>query len=112
MNLVLDSYVAAPGDDTGWSESNDGLFDWWLEQEQAISLFFSSVLENVNWNARPFNGDAVAEMRRLSSADLWRYAVPPQVAQMTPKMQQKLPCSSHEVGLLAVNHLGSLPDSG
>lgn len=110
MNLTLDGYIAAPGDDIGWSDPSDELFDWWLEQEQAISLFlygrklwesmssywptgdqqpgatasqiafaqnwrdtpkvvFSSVLEKVDWNARLFNGDAVAEMRRLKAED-------------------------------------------
>jgi len=39
MNVSLDGYIAAPGDDLGWSEPSDALFQWWLEQEQAISLF-------------------------------------------------------------------------
>ncbi|MFB9690539.1 dihydrofolate reductase family protein [Amycolatopsis plumensis] len=39
MNLSLDGYIAAPGDDFGWSEPSDELFQWWLEQEQAIGLF-------------------------------------------------------------------------
>lgn len=38
MNLTLDGYVAAPGDDLGWSEPSDELFAWWLEQERAIGL--------------------------------------------------------------------------
>lgn len=38
MNVSLDGYVAAPGDDLGWSEPSDELFEWWLEQEQASSL--------------------------------------------------------------------------
>src|SRR4029077_14483505 len=39
MNLPLDGYVAAPGDDLGWSGPSDELFQWWLEQELAIDLF-------------------------------------------------------------------------
>ncbi|MDT8913068.1 dihydrofolate reductase family protein [Amycolatopsis sp. PS_44_ISF1] len=39
MNLSLDGYIAAPGDDLGWSGPSDELFRWWLEQEQAIDLF-------------------------------------------------------------------------
>lgn len=39
MNVSLDGYIAAPGDDLGWSEPSDALFDWWLEEEQAVSLF-------------------------------------------------------------------------
>lgn len=38
MNASLDGYVAAPGDDLGWSVPSDELFGWWLEQEQAMSL--------------------------------------------------------------------------
>lgn len=38
MNLSLDGYVAAPGDDIGWSDPCEELFQWWLEQEQAIGL--------------------------------------------------------------------------
>jgi dihydrofolate reductase len=38
MNLTLDGYIAAPGDDLGWSEPSDELFRWWLEQERAIGL--------------------------------------------------------------------------
>ena len=39
MNLTLDGYVAAPGGDIGWSEPNDELFSWWLDQELAIGQF-------------------------------------------------------------------------
>lgn len=38
MNLTLDGYVAAPGDDLGWSAPSDELFQWWLDQERAIGL--------------------------------------------------------------------------
>ena len=38
MNLTLDGYIAAPGDDLGWSGPSDELFQWWLDQERANSL--------------------------------------------------------------------------
>lgn len=38
MNLTLDGYVAAAGDDIGWSMPSDELFQWWLDQERANSL--------------------------------------------------------------------------
>jgi dihydrofolate reductase len=38
MNVTLDGYVAAPGDDIGWSAPSDELFQWWLDQERAIGL--------------------------------------------------------------------------
>ncbi|MFJ7243257.1 dihydrofolate reductase family protein [Kitasatospora sp. NPDC098652] len=39
MNLTLDGYVAAAGDDIGWSgPPSPELFQWWLELEQACAL--------------------------------------------------------------------------
>src|SRR4051812_39829757 len=38
MNLTLDGYIAAAGDDIGWSGPGDELFQWWPDQERAISL--------------------------------------------------------------------------
>ena len=39
MNLTLDGYIAAPGDDIGWSgPPSDELFEWWLDQERASGL--------------------------------------------------------------------------
>ncbi|MEJ3657317.1 dihydrofolate reductase family protein [Actinomycetes bacterium KLBMP 9759] len=36
MNVTLDGYIAAPGDDIGWSgPPNDELFQWWLDHERA-----------------------------------------------------------------------------
>ncbi|WP_431977232.1 dihydrofolate reductase family protein [Micromonospora haikouensis] len=32
MNLSLDGYIAAPGDDLGWSVPNDELFQWWSDR--------------------------------------------------------------------------------
>jgi dihydrofolate reductase len=82
MNLTLDGYVAAPGDDIGWGVSSDELFQWWLDQELAIGLFlfarnwrdtpkvvFSSTIEKVDWNARLVTGDAIAEITRLKAED-------------------------------------------
>src|SRR4051794_34243615 len=38
MNLTLDGYIAAVGDDIGWSDPSDELFRWWLDQERANGL--------------------------------------------------------------------------
>jgi dihydrofolate reductase len=39
MNVTLDGYIAATGDDIGWGgRPSDELFQWWLEREQAIGL--------------------------------------------------------------------------
>jgi dihydrofolate reductase len=46
MNVTLDGYIAAPGDDIGWSAGDSGahggpsdeLFQWWSDQERASGL--------------------------------------------------------------------------
>ncbi|MFJ4513365.1 dihydrofolate reductase family protein [Streptomyces sp. NPDC088816] len=38
MNLSLDGYIAAPGDDIGWSVPSDELFQFWSDQLQAADL--------------------------------------------------------------------------
>ena len=38
MNVTLDGYIAAPGDDIGWGGPSDALFQWWLDRESAIGL--------------------------------------------------------------------------
>src|SRR5689334_10897227 len=38
MNVSLDGYVAAPGDDLGWSAPSDELFQWWSDRVAATSL--------------------------------------------------------------------------
>lgn len=40
MNLTLDGYIAAPGDDIGWGgPPSDELFQWWLDREQECALW-------------------------------------------------------------------------
>ena len=50
MNLSLDGYIAAPGDDIGWSGPSDELFGWWLEQELAneLSLYGRKLWETMS----------------------------------------------------------------
>src|SRR5438445_809852 len=38
MNLSLDGYIAAPGDDLGWSVPSDDLFQWWSDRVGATGL--------------------------------------------------------------------------
>lgn len=38
MNVSLDGYVAAPGDDLGWSVPGDELFQWWSDRVAATGL--------------------------------------------------------------------------
>lgn len=41
MNLSLDGYIAAPGDDLGWSVPCDELFQWWSDRvgETGLTLY-------------------------------------------------------------------------
>ena len=38
MNLSLDGYIAAPGDDLSWGEPSEELFQWWSDRVGATSL--------------------------------------------------------------------------
>lgn len=39
MNQSLDGYIAATGDDIGWSgPPSEELFQWWLDLEQTCEL--------------------------------------------------------------------------
>src|SRR5438128_11930346 len=38
MNLSLDGYIAASGDDLGWSVPSDELFQWWSDRVGATGL--------------------------------------------------------------------------
>ncbi|BCM70605.1 MULTISPECIES: dihydrofolate reductase family protein [Streptomyces] len=38
MNLTLDGYIAAPGDDIGWSVPSDELFQFWSDRLEATDL--------------------------------------------------------------------------
>ncbi|WP_405643735.1 dihydrofolate reductase family protein [Streptomyces uncialis] len=38
MNLTLDGFIAAPGDDIGWSVPSDELFQFWSDQLRATDL--------------------------------------------------------------------------
>src|SRR3954462_4787518 len=38
MNVSLDGYTAAPGDDLGWSVPSDELFQWWSDRVGTTDL--------------------------------------------------------------------------
>ena len=50
MNTSLDGYIAAPGDDIGWSGPSDELFQWWLDQEleNSLSLYGRKLWETMS----------------------------------------------------------------
>ncbi|MGM7666361.1 dihydrofolate reductase family protein [Microbacterium sp. A93] len=38
MNVSVDGYIAAPGDDLGWSVPSEELFQWWSDRVRATGL--------------------------------------------------------------------------
>jgi dihydrofolate reductase len=50
MNVSLDGYVAAPGDDLGWSVPSDELFQWWSDRVAATgtALYGRRLWETMN----------------------------------------------------------------
>jgi hypothetical protein len=47
MNLSLDGYIAAPGDDLGWSVPSDELFEWWSDRVGGTGLAPGVELEHL-----------------------------------------------------------------
>ncbi|HEY4454197.1 MAG TPA: dihydrofolate reductase family protein [Pseudonocardiaceae bacterium] len=75
MNLTLDGYIAAPGDDIGWSgPPSDELFQWWLDQERAsdLSLYGRKLWEAMSsyWPTGDQQPDATAA--QIGFARNWR----------------------------------------
>ena len=50
MNLSLDGYIAAPGDDLGWSMPSDELFQWWSDRVGAtgVALYGGKLWETMS----------------------------------------------------------------
>jgi len=72
MNLSLDGYIAAPGDDIGWSVPSDELFAWWTDRmrEVSLSLYGRKLWETMNpyWltaDQQPGASPAEIEFARL-----------------------------------------------
>lgn len=38
MNVTLDGYIVATGDDINWSKPSDELFQWWLDLDRSVEL--------------------------------------------------------------------------
>ncbi|MEU6441988.1 dihydrofolate reductase family protein [Streptomyces sp. NPDC047046] len=72
MNLTLDGYISAAGDDIGWSgPPSDELFQWWLDHERAsgLSLYGRKLWETMSsyWptaDQRPEATEAEIEFAR------------------------------------------------
>jgi dihydrofolate reductase len=75
MNLTLDGYIAAPGDDIGWSgPPSDELFQRWLDHERAndLTLYGRKLWETMSsyWPTGDQQPDATPA--RIEFARNWR----------------------------------------
>ena len=69
MNLSLDGYIAAPGDDIGWSLPSDELFQWWSDRVGAtgLALYGRKLWETMSSTGRPPINSLAPHRRRSSS---------------------------------------------
>ncbi|MDF2977462.1 MAG: deaminase [Actinomycetospora sp.] len=75
MNVTLDGYISATGDDIGWGgPPSDELFRWWLDQEQAseMSLYGRKLWETMSsyWPTGDQQPDATPD--QIAFARNWR----------------------------------------
>jgi dihydrofolate reductase len=74
MNLSLDGYIAAPGDDIGWSVSNDELFQWWTDQVRAssLTLYGRKLWQTMNAHWPTADQQPGATPARIEYARVWQ----------------------------------------
>jgi dihydrofolate reductase len=74
MNLSLDGYIAAPGDDLGWSVPSDELFQWWSDRVAAtgLALYGRKLWETMSsrWPTADHQPDATPA--QIEFAHRWR----------------------------------------
>lgn len=75
MNVSLDGYIAAPGDNLSWGgPPEDDLFEWWLEQDQAssLALYGRRLWETMSSYWPTADGDPSATAAEIAFAQNWR----------------------------------------
>lgn len=67
MNVSLDGFIAAPGDDIGWSAPSEELFSWWSDQvdSSAVALYGRKL-----WQTMSPYWDTVDQQPDVSPAEL------------------------------------------
>ncbi|MCP2336510.1 dihydrofolate reductase [Actinomadura rupiterrae] len=74
MNVSLDGYIAAPGDDLGWSVPSDELFQFWSDRvgETGLALYGRRLWETMSsyWPAADKEPDATSAA--IEFAGRWR----------------------------------------
>jgi dihydrofolate reductase len=75
MNVTLDGYIAAPGDDIGWGgPPSDELFEWWTDQVRAssLSLYGRKLWETMSSHWPTGDQQPGATPMEMEFARLWR----------------------------------------
>src|SRR6478609_1302541 len=74
MNVTLDGYVAAPGDDLGWSAPSDELFQWWSDRVAAtgLALYGRRLWETMSSHWPTADQQPGATPQQIEYAGRWR----------------------------------------
>ena len=74
MNVSLDGYIAAPGDDLGWSAPSDELFQWWSDRVGAtgLSLYGRKLWETMSAHWPTADQQPGATPAAVEFANRWR----------------------------------------
>jgi dihydrofolate reductase len=86
MNVSLDGYVAAPGDDLGWSVPSDELFQWWSDRVGAteLALYGRRLWETMSAHWTTADQQPGATPAHVEYAQRWR-AMPKVVFSSAPR---------------------------
>ena len=74
MNVSLDGYTAAPGDDLGWSVPSDELFQWWSDRVGAtgLALYGRKLWEGMSSHWPTADQQPGATPAQIEYANRWR----------------------------------------
>lgn len=74
MNVSLDGYVAAPGDDLGWSAPNDELFQWWSDRvaSTGVALYGRRLWETMSSHWPTADRQPGVTPAQIEFASRWR----------------------------------------
>ena len=74
MSLSLDGYIAAPGDDLGWSTPSDELFQFWSDRVEAtgLALYGRRLWEGMNAHWPTADQQPGATPAHVQYAQRWR----------------------------------------
>ena len=74
MNVSLDGFIAAPGDDIGWSLPSEELFQWWSDRvsETELALYGRRLWETMSSHWPTADQQPGATPAQIEYAQRWR----------------------------------------